>query len=88
MSESAQQTAPTGREVLRSPGVTAFMVAQFTMTVGVMLQAAALGKHIFDITGKAMAGWLSVEADAAKTQRDLERWIARSRAYVATLPPK
>ena len=44
--------------------------------------------HPFDITGKPMRGWLSVEADAAKTKRDLARWIARSRAYVATLPPK
>jgi MFS family permease len=47
--------------VLRSPGVAAFMIAQFTMTVGVMLQAAALGKHIYDITGNALdIGWLGL----------------------------
>ncbi len=44
--------------------------------------------HPFDITGRPMSGWLSIEADAAKTARDLARWIARSRAHVATLPPK
>lgn len=61
MNEPAGQYVPTGREVLRSPGVTAFMVAQFTMTVGVMLQAAALGKHIYDITGNALdIGWLGL----------------------------
>ena len=51
----------SGREVLRAPGVTAFLTAQFTMTVGVMLQAAALGKHIFDITDNALdIGWLGL----------------------------
>ena len=59
MSDSSIPTMASGREVLRAPGVAAFMIAQFTMTVGVMLQAAALGKHIFDITGKALdIGWL------------------------------
>ena len=61
MNEPTGQYVPTGREVLRSPGVAAFMVAQFTMTVGVMLQAAALGKHIYDITGNALdIGWLGL----------------------------
>ena len=61
MSDASGLRTPTGREVLRSPGVTAFMVAQFTMTVGVMLQAAALGKHIFDITDNALdIGWLGL----------------------------
>ncbi len=49
----------SAKDVLRAPGVKAFLIAQFTMTVGVMLQAAALGKHIFDITHKALdIGWL------------------------------
>ena len=59
MSDNSAPAMASGREVLRAPGVKAFMLAQFTMTVGVMLQAAALGKHIFDITGKALdIGWL------------------------------
>ena len=61
MSDTGPSVVPTGREVLASPGVTAFLVAQFTMTVGVMLQAAALGKHIYDITGNALdIGWLGL----------------------------
>lgn len=61
MSESQPTTTPSAREVLAAPGVTAFMVAQFTLTVGVMLQAAALGKHIFDITHKELdIGWLGL----------------------------
>lgn len=61
MSDEPVPYIVSGREVLRSPGVTAFLIAQFTMTVGVMLQAAALGKHIFDITGNALdIGWLGL----------------------------
>lgn len=61
MSDTGPSVVPTGREVLAAPGVTAFLVAQFTMTVGVMLQAAALGKHIYDITGNALdIGWLGL----------------------------
>ena len=61
MSDTAPTAVPTGRQVLAAPGVTAFLVAQFTMTVGVMLQAAALGKHIYDITGNELdIGWLGL----------------------------
>jgi TfoX/Sxy family transcriptional regulator of competence genes len=44
--------------------------------------------HPFDITGRPMQGWLSVEAEAVKTKPALTKWIERSRSYVATLPPK
>jgi MFS family permease len=61
MSETTGSATPSAREVLAAPGVTAFLVAQFTMTVGVMLQAAALGKHIYDITGNELdIGWLGL----------------------------
>lgn len=61
MSDEPVQYLASGRDVLRSPGVIAFLIAQFTMTVGVMLQAAALGKHIFDITDDALdIGWLGL----------------------------
>ena len=50
-----------GREVFTAPGVRALLFAQFAMTVGVMLQAAALGKHVFDISGNALdIGWLGL----------------------------
>ena len=61
MSNDSAPVVPTGRQVLAAPGVTAFLVAQFAMTVGVMLQAAALGKHIYDITGNELdIGWLGL----------------------------
>ena len=61
MSDTGGVVTPSAREVLATPGVTAFLVAQFTMTVGVMLQAAALGKHIYDITGNELdIGWLGL----------------------------
>ena len=61
MSDEPVPYIASGREVLQSPGVTAFLIAQFTMTVGVMLQAAALGKHIFDITDNELdIGWLGL----------------------------
>ena len=37
--------------------------------------------------GRAMDGWLRVDA-AAATDADLERWIARGVAYARSLPPK
>lgn len=61
MSDTDRVASPGGRDVLRAPGVRAFLLAQFTMTVGVMLQAAALGKHIFDITANELdIGWLGL----------------------------
>jgi len=44
--------------------------------------------HPFDITGRPMQGWLTVDLDALKTKATLAKWIERSRSYVATLPPK
>jgi MFS family permease len=37
------------------------LTSSFAFYVGVMLQAATLGKHIFDITGRAIdIGWLGL----------------------------
>ena len=46
------------------------------------------GAGPFEMRGKAMDGWLRVEADAVKTKRQLERWVARGVAYARSLPPK
>ena len=59
--QSGSPRLASGREVLAAPGVKALLFAQFTMTVGVMLQAAALGKHIFDISDNELdIGWLGL----------------------------
>ena len=51
----------TARDVLASPAVLAFLLSQFVVTTGVMLQAAALGKHVYDITGDEInIGWLGL----------------------------
>lgn len=53
--------ALTARQVLAAPSVTAFVVSSMLMNTGVMLQAAALGKHIFDVTDSELSiGWLGL----------------------------
>ena len=54
--------APLGAvEVLRSKGVTPLLFAALTLYTGVMLQATALGKHVYDITGRELdIGWLGL----------------------------
>ncbi len=51
----------------------------------------ALGQpHVreFDITGRAMKGWVLVEPEGIDEDRDLLAWIDRGWAYVAGLPAK
>lgn len=38
--------------------------------------------------GRAMAGWLRVEASAVADDAALREWIERGLSYVGTLPPK
>ncbi|MFT4108002.1 TfoX/Sxy family protein [Propionicimonas sp.] len=42
----------------------------------------------FRMRGRDLAGWVLVALDAVDDDADLHGWIARARAYVATLPPK
>ena len=52
---------------------------------------ALLGKpHAgpFEMRGRAMAGWLRVDADGVATKRQLEPWVGRGVAYARSLPPK
>ena len=45
------------------------------------------GVRPFDMTGRPMRGWVLVVGDGL-TDQELQRWIARARGYVGTLPPK
>jgi TfoX/Sxy family transcriptional regulator of competence genes len=45
------------------------------------------GVRPFDMTGRPMKGWVLVAGDGLSDE-ELERWIARARGYVGTLPPK
>jgi MFS family permease len=47
--------APSGRDLLRDRSVATFLLAATVMTVATTLQAAALGKQIYDITGSEFA---------------------------------
>jgi TfoX/Sxy family transcriptional regulator of competence genes len=38
--------------------------------------------------GRAMEGWLRVDAEGVATKRQLERWVARGVAYAKSLPAK
>jgi TfoX/Sxy family transcriptional regulator of competence genes len=42
----------------------------------------------FVMRGRAMQGWLRVDADGVKTKAQLERWVRRGVDYARSLPPK
>ena len=46
--------APSGRELLRDRRVTSFLLAATAQTVATTMQAAALGKQVFDITDSTL----------------------------------
>jgi predicted DNA-binding protein (MmcQ/YjbR family) len=46
------------------------------------------GVRPFEQRGKAMNGWVLVEAEAVAEDPELKAWIDRSRAFVKTLPAK
>ena len=53
-------------------------------------QAALQKKHVhpFDITGRAMKGWVMVAQEGFAKKADLRRWLNLSRQFVQTLPAK
>jgi TfoX/Sxy family transcriptional regulator of competence genes len=42
----------------------------------------------FDITGKAMRGWVMVEPEGVSSDEELRDWVHRCVAFVRTLPAK
>jgi TfoX/Sxy family transcriptional regulator of competence genes len=42
----------------------------------------------FDLTGRPMKGWLLVEADGVKTDKQLNAWIKEGVEFALTLPAK
>ncbi len=52
---------------------------------------AALQKpHVveFDITGKPMKGWVTVQPRGLRSEPQLQNWLQQSLEFVQTLPPK
>jgi TfoX/Sxy family transcriptional regulator of competence genes len=46
------------------------------------------GARRFDMTGRAMKGWLLVAPEVTADDGDLERWVRRGEEFAASLPPK
>jgi TfoX/Sxy family transcriptional regulator of competence genes len=42
----------------------------------------------FEMRGRAMRGWLRVEAEGVRTKQQLEPWVRRGVAYARSLTPK
>ena len=42
----------------------------------------------FEMRGRAMDGWLRVDADGVRTRRQLEPWVKLAVGYARSLPPK
>ncbi len=46
------------------------------------------GARVFDMTGRAMTGWVLVDGAALAEDDDLAEWVERASRFVETLPPK
>jgi TfoX/Sxy family transcriptional regulator of competence genes len=44
--------------------------------------------HVFDITGRAMTGWVLVDPDGMRTDEELRAWIEQAIDFVSLLPAK
>jgi TfoX/Sxy family transcriptional regulator of competence genes len=42
----------------------------------------------FEMRGRAMDGWLRIDADGVRTKRELKRWVDVGVKYARSLPPK
>jgi len=43
---------------------------------------------VFDMTGRAMKGWITVSAEGYASSHDLEHWLELGVGFAKTLPPK
>lgn len=46
------------------------------------------GAKVFDLTGRAMTGWVAVQSPGYQRDADLEDWVNRGLGFARTLPPK
>jgi hypothetical protein len=42
----------------------------------------------FEMRGREMDGWLRIDSDGVRSERELQRWIGCGVAYARSLPPK
>ena len=58
---TSQPGVMSARDAITAPGVRPLLISSVVLTIGVMLQATTLGKHVYDITGSEMSiGWLGL----------------------------
>jgi len=59
--ETNQIVKLSARQVFQAPAVKPFIIANSALYIGLMVQAATLGKHVYDITGRELdIGWLGL----------------------------
>ena len=44
--------------------------------------------RLAEMRGRAMPGWLRVDADGVSTKKQLAKWVSIGAAYAGSLPPK
>ncbi len=44
--------------------------------------------QVFDMTGRPMKGWITVDPSGVENDKDLKIWVDRGLEYSRTLPPK
>ncbi len=42
----------------------------------------------FDITGRPMKGWIMVEENGFRTDKELKAWLKSAKEFAGSLPPK
>jgi TfoX/Sxy family transcriptional regulator of competence genes len=46
------------------------------------------GVRPFEMRGRPMGGWVRVDDEAVRTERELAAWVERGVSYARSLPPK
>jgi TfoX/Sxy family transcriptional regulator of competence genes len=49
---------------------------------------ASTGASVMEMRGRSMAGWLRVDSEHVRTDRELAEWVDRGTAYARSLPAK
>jgi TfoX/Sxy family transcriptional regulator of competence genes len=49
---------------------------------------ASTSAHPMEMGGRSMRGWLRVDADAVRTERQLAKWVELGTTYARSLPAK
>ncbi len=49
---------------------------------------ATTNARVMEMRGRPMRGWLRVDAEDLRGERELAEWVERGKAYARSLPPK